>query len=277
MKYALHASLHRPARRPDQTVGRDGSDRAAVDFSSDDLTERTLQRQLQADPSEAAAPFRPLAFSPPPPTMTVNAHGKPAMISSTLPPMATDHDRPTLRFPVVPPPVTPPQLNVPEPLIDINEPTLEEKPVRMEKTQDPTQETTRLDPRAEIAERQTEEIESPLAAGTYPGDLSDDPQDAEELEDAEEDRGAKTRITSLQPRKKGQPPRKLARAHGTTPPASQDTSDGVPRQPHIEPIDPAAWLADEAQARTSDRRDAADGVDNSDAFVPLPRTRPNVV
>ncbi len=204
------------------------------------------------------APFRPLPFSPPPPTVIVNAYGKPAVISATPPSVATDHDRPTLRFPVVPPPVTPPQLNVPEPLIDINEPTLEEKPVRAGQ------------PMTHGSDDETAEIQSPLAQGTYPG--GDAEGDAEARVEAHEARGPKPRIANLRPRKKGQVPRKPAAR-----PAQQDTSDGIPQHPHIEPIDPAAWLADEAHARTSDRLDSADGVDNSDMIVPTPRTRPNVV
>jgi hypothetical protein len=207
----------------------------------------------------AAPPFRPRpAFLPPQPTVIVNAYGRPAVISSRPPSITTDHERPTLKFPAVPPPVTPPHPNAPEPLLDINEPTLEEKPVRL----------------ADVS-------------GEVDGDAGEDEERDQEHDedlgkdgdDEEADRGAKTRIAhvaqlrnqaNLRPRKKGQPASDPAHRISD----QRDTSDGVPQ---IEPIDPSAWLADEAHARTSDRRDSADGVDNSDTIVPTPRTRPNHV
>ncbi len=91
-------------------------------------------------------------------------------------------------------------------VIDANEPTLEEKPVRVE-------------------------------------DLSEDHDGHTPV----------TRGRVLRARKKGAPAPRRAPAH---------------RMPEI---DPAAWLADEAHARTSDRGDSADGVDNSDTIVAAPR------
>jgi hypothetical protein len=222
MKYALHASLHRPARRPDQTASRLGG--KVEDGASP-------QPDVEAAASKPARP----SFLPPPPTV-IHQGGRPTLLST--PPAAvvtTAHDRPTLRFPAVPPPAEPlpaqglegagdpvestrdkttEQIPVtaPTPIIDINEPTLEEAPVRVEDF-------------------------------------------AEENEDREP---AKPRIARA--RKKGTPaPRHAAPVH------------------HVMPdIDPAAWLADEAHARSSDRRDSADGVDNSDTVVPVPRPTPYV-
>lgn len=206
MKYALHASLHRPARRPDQTASRLGG--KVEDGASP-------QPDVEA---AASKPARPSLLSTPPAAVVTTAH-----------------DRPTLRFPAVPPPTEPlpaqsiegagapvestrdkttEQIPVtaPTPIIDINEPTLEEVPVRVEDF-------------------------------------------AEENEDREP---AKPRIARA--RKKGTPaPRHSAPVH------------------HVMPdIDPAAWLADEAHARSSDRRDSADGVDNSDTVVPVPRPTPYI-
>lgn len=251
MKYALHASLHRPARRHDQTVARSGSERETAP------DHRIPGAQVDAD--SVGSPFRPRpAFLPPQPTVIVNAYGKPAVVSSLPPAIVTDHERPTLKFPAVPPPVTPPHPNSPEPLLDINEPTLEEKPVRL------------ADISGEIDADDDEHGDGDNGAEND-GERDQTSDESTEVDDEEADRGPKTRIahvshlgnhSNLRPRKKG-----------TSGPARQverETSDGVP---HIEPIDPAAWLADEAHARTSDRRDSADGVDNSDTLG----TRPNIV
>lgn len=259
MKYALHASLHRPARRPDQTVARSGSERE---------TAPDHRIPSAGDVESVASPFRPRpAFLPPQPTVIVNAYGKPAVVSSLPPAIVTDHERPTLKFPAVPPPVTPPHPNSPEPLLDINEPTLEEKPVRLANI------SGEID--VDDDERDDEHGDDIGDDINDDGDRDQATDEGVDADDEEADRGPKTRIahvshlgnhSNLRPRKKG-----------TSGPARQverETSDGVP---HIEPIDPAAWLADEAHARTSDRRDSADGVDNSDTVVPPLRTRPNIV
>ncbi len=251
MKYALHASLHRPARRPDQTAARAGIDRQPLPARAEAEAEEGFE--------QTAPPFRPRpAFLPPQPTVIVNAYGRPAVISSLPPAITTDHERPTLKFPAVPPPVTPPHPNAPEPLLDINEPTLEEKPIRL------------ADVSGEIDADAGEDEER---------DEGRDEDRGGDSEDEEADRGPKTRIAqvshlrsqaNLRPRKKGQPASDAAHHIRD----QRESSDGVPQ---IEPIDPAAWLADEAHARTSDRRDSADGVDNSDTIIPTPRTRPNNV
>lgn len=227
MKYALHASLHRPARRPDQTAS------SAVE-SARRGAEGTCPPDYDADardPDDASNGVRASrpSFLPPPAAVVRRTDGRPTFAST--PPghvINTDPDRPTLRLPAVPPPegastsglnaTVRPAAEVPTqpmimqqadpaPVIDANEPTLEEKPVRVE--------------------------------------------DMNEEQDAYV---PVTRNRVAQPRKKGAPqPRRASPVH---------------RMPEI---DPAAWLADEAHARTSDRRDSADGVDNSDTIVPTPR------
>lgn len=241
MKYALHASLHRPARRPDQTASRPGG--VAVDGATPEPASEPSIEAGAANPSAARLSLLPdpipatgstlpasLAEPLPPPPAVAGHGGRPSFLSTPLPTVVTAHDRPTLRFPAVPPPASLPASDAapvvsareqiteqilvqdPTPIIDINEPTLEEAPVRVEDF-------------------------------------------AEENEDRQP---AKPRIARA--RKKG------------TPAPLHAAPVAAPVEHHQMPeIDPAAWLADEAHARSSDRRDSADGVDNSDTVVPVPR------
>lgn len=232
MKYALHASLHRPARRPDQTASRavEAARRSAEgtrppEYDATDVGDAVGDANDAGTGSRASRP----SFLPPPPAVVRRTGGRPTFAST--PPgnvITTDPDRPTLRLPAVPPPegastsgesaTVRPAAEVPTqpmimqqadpaPVIDASEPTLEEKPVRIE--------------------------------------------DMNEEQDAHV---PVMRNRVVHPRKKGAPPPRRA--------------NPVNRMPEI---DPAAWLADEAHARTSDRRDSADGVDNSDTIVPTPR------
>lgn len=159
---------------------------------------------------------------PPPPLPGRNAHGKPPFLPPPPTVLTSAHDRPTLRFPAVPPPLSPVQSAVPTPVIDVNEPTLEEKPVRAAQGR-------------ELDERSPDER---ARNGTFIGLAP----------------RAAAGIEPLRPRKKGAPAPHHGEAHHQIP-----------------PIDPAAWLADEAHARSSDRRDSADGVDPSDTIVPVPK------
>lgn len=144
-------------------------------------------------------PAVPAPAAPLPTAADLSSHDTTPEIQASAPPVPVDRDRVTEQI----------EVSEPTPIIDTNEPTLEEAPVRVEDF-------------------------------------------AEENEDRQP---AKPRI--VRARKKGSPARHAApvsQAHHTMP-----------------EIDPAAWLADEAHARSSDRRDSADGVDNSDTVVPVPR------
>lgn len=235
MKYALHASIHKPARRPDQTAsGLVGDPRAPTDQPPEPQAPLAQGTEV---PEPLPPPPRP-SFLPPQPSLGRNAKGNPAFLPPPPTMITTAHDRPTLRFPAVPPPSTPPDMPTadvkPTPIIDVNEPTLEEKPVTVpmaavsldELDEDVREMVERAQNATRIAMAPTADAPNASAAGMAP----------------------------LRPRKKGTPP-----------PPNRELHHAMP------PIDPAAWLADEAHARSSDRRDSADGVDPSDTIVPVPK------
>jgi hypothetical protein len=183
-----------------------------------------------------------------PPALGRDATGKPGFLPPPPAVVVSAHDRPTLRFPAVPPPLpqsaapsggptaAPTADTRPTPVIDINEPTLEDKPVTapmdavsLEELDDDVREIV------ERAQNATRIAVAPTAEAPQAWPLSS------------------ATVAPLRPRKKGTPP-----------PPNRELHHELP------PIDPAAWLADEAHARSSDRRDSADGVDPSDTIVPVP-------
>lgn len=247
MKYALHASLHKPVRRPDQTARGLVNDADASRATPAALPEPEAPL---AQGTEVPAPLPPPpSFLPPRPTLRRNAQGKPAFLPPPPTVFTAAHDRPTLRFPAVPPPL--PQSTAPSgvpvaapnaetrpaPIIDVNEPTLEDKPVTTPMNAVSLDELD--DDVRELVERARNATRVALAP------TAEAPAAAASTSVAS--------IAPLRPRKKGTPP-----------PPNRELHHDLP------PIDPAAWLADEAHARSSDHRDSADGVDPSDTIVPVP-------
>jgi hypothetical protein len=232
MKYALHASLHRPARRPDQTASRPGGN-AAQGADASASTEPEAQAAMPR-------PARP-ALLPPPPTMIRQA-GRPSFLST--PPssvVTTAHDRPTLRFPAVPPPLD----SLPGPL------PISDEPEALEPIAQPVVDRDRVTEQIAVTEP------TPIIDINEPT-LEEAPVRAEDF--AEENEGRQpARARMVRARKKGSPPQ------------SRHAAPTVAEHHVMPEIDPAAWLADEAHARSSDRGDSADGVDNSDTVVPVPR------
>ena len=253
MKYALHASLHRPARRPDQTASRPGG--KAEEGVTDD--------SASTEPNSQTAPARlaRASFLPPPPTMI-----HPAGHSSFLSPppssvVTTAHDRPTLRFPAVPPPAD--SLLNSETVSEEEEIASAELSEEIESAEISAQPIS-AQPIQPISaqpiidrDRVTEQIA--VTEPTHIIDINEPtleevPVRMEDFAEEHDDHQlAKPRM--VRPRKKGSPPSRHASPVAHTMPE----------------IDPAAWLADEAHARSSDRRDSGDGVDNSDTVVPVPR------
>jgi len=169
--------------------------------------------------------------------------------------VTTAHDRPTLRFPAVPPPADT-LLNSETVSEEIESAELSEEIEGAELSAQPTVSAQPTIDRDRVTEQiaVTQPAQPTHIIDINEPTLEEVPVRMEDFAEENDDhQPAKPRM--VRPRKKGSPPSRHASPVAHTMPE----------------IDPAAWLADEAHARSSDRRDSGDGVDNSDTVVPVPR------